>query len=195
MIGTLLTGCSGNSQSTAPTTAAPAPASAESGGFVAENLVRATATVKAVNLVKRMVTLANAEGETLAVKVSDNVDLAKIKAGDMVDIAYFESVAIDVAAPGTSTPGITASRAVAPAQSGQVPAGGILEQVTVTAEVTAINMAAHTVTLRGPEGELKTVAVKNPDLQQKMSGLQVGDLVQFTYTEALAVRVEPRTVS
>ena len=189
LIGTLLAGCSGDSHSTAAT----APGSAEGSGFVAENLVQATATVKSVNSSKRMVTLANAEGKTVSMKVGENVDLAKVKAGDTVDITYFESVAIDVAKPGTATPGVTTGMAVAPAQAGQVPAGAVLEQVTATAEVTAIDLAAHTITLRGPEGELKTFTVKNPDLQQKMAGLRVGDLVQFTYTEALAVRVEPRT--
>lgn len=191
----LAAGCSGDSKTAAPATTAPAPGSAEGSGFLAENLIRATATVKSVDTGKRMVTLENSEGKTLAVKVSNNVDLAKVKAGDMVDIAFFESVAIDVAEPGTAVPGISRGVAVAPAQAGEVPAGAVLEQVTATAEVTAIDLAAHSVTLRGPEGEQKTFVVKNPELQAKMAGLRVGDLVQFTYTEALAVRVEPRLAS
>ncbi|HYN38393.1 MAG TPA: hypothetical protein VES39_03985 [Rhodospirillales bacterium] len=192
LTGAFIGGCSGESKSTPPATTAPAAGSLEGRGFVAEELVRGTATVKSVNAAKRSVTLANADGKTLVVKVSDNVDLAKVKAGDTVDIAFFESVAIDVAKPGTAVPGVTRGIAVAPAQAGQVPSGAVLEQTTATAEVTAIDMAAHTVTLRGPDGELKTITVKNPELQQKMAGLRVGDLVQFTYTEALAVQVEPR---
>ncbi len=195
LLGALLAGCSGNSQTSSPPATSSGAGSVEGRGFVAEEVVRATVTVTAVDPVKRKVTVKNAEGQTASIKVSDNVDLANVKAGDTVDIAYLESVAIDVVKPGTAAPGVSRSVAVAPAQAGQVPAGAVVEQVTATAEVMAIDMAAHTVTLRGPEGELKTVKVKNPDLQQKMAGLKVGDLMQFTYTEALAVRVEPKTVS
>lgn len=195
LLGALLAGCSGNSQSSSPTVGSSGAGSVEGRGFVTEEVVRATVTVAAVDPVKRKVTIQNADGQTMSIKVSDNVDLAKVKAGDTVDIAYLESVAVDVVKPGTAAPSVSRSVAVAPAQAGQVPAGAVLEQVTATAEVTAIDMAAHTVTLSGPEGELKTIKVKNPELQQKMAGLRVGDLMQFTYTEALAVRVEPRTVS
>jgi hypothetical protein len=51
---------------------------------------------------------------------------------------------------------------------------------------------AHTVTFQGPEGGTRTVQVRNPELQQKMKGLKVGDLVQFTFTEAIAARLQPR---
>jgi hypothetical protein len=39
------------------------------------------------------------------------------------------------------------------------------------------------------------VQVRNPELQQKMKGLKVGDLVQFTFTEAVAARLQPRAGS
>ena len=124
-------------------------------------------------------------------KVGDNVDLAKVKAGDTVNILYLELVAIDVADPGTATPGVASGVLVVPAQAGQVPAGTVVQQVTATAEVMALDLSKYTVTLRVPDGELKTFTVKNPDLRQKLNGLRVGDLVQATYTEALAIRVEP----
>lgn len=187
-IGMLAAACSGDSSSKAPPADA---ASSQDSGFVVENLIQARATVKSVNATKRSVVLQNAEGRTLSVKVSENVDLAKVHPGDTVDLVYMESVAIDVADPGTAAPGIASAVLVAPAQPGQVPAGTVIQQLTATAEVTAVNMTTYSVTLRMPDGELKPFTVKNPDLRQKMSGLKVGDLVQITYTEALAVRVDP----
>lgn len=180
----LAAACSGDSSSKAP------PAET---GFVAENTVRARATVKSVDSAKRSVVLVNAEGKTLSVKVSENVDLAKVHSGDAVDIVYMDSVAIDVAEPGSAAPGVASGVLVTPAQQGQIPAGSVVQQVTATAEVTALDLPTYSVTLRMPDGDAKTFNVKNPELQQKMQRLKVGDLVQITYTEALAIRVDPAT--
>ncbi len=45
-----------------------------------------------------------------------------------------------------------------------------------------------TVTLKGPEGNLFKVKAKDPE---KLKAVSVGDLVDITYTQALAVSVEP----
>ena len=66
------------------------------------------------------------------------------------------------------------------------------QQVNVVAEVTAINMATHTVTLRGVDGST-TIAVKDPEMQQRMANLKVGDLVELAYSEALAAKVLPKS--
>jgi len=57
----------------------------------------------------------------------------------------------------------------------------------VTAKIKAIDKKNNTVTLKGPKGNLKTVKVKDPSNLDKV---KVGDLVQITYTEALAIGVE-----
>ncbi len=181
-VGLLVAACSSDCGSKAP------PAET---GFVAENMVQARATVKSIDAAKRSVVLVNAEGKTLSVKVSENVDLAKVHPGDAVDIVYMESVAIDVADPGSAAPGVASGVLVTPAQQGQIPAGSVVQQVTATAEVTALDLPTYSVTLRMPDGDSKTFNVKNPTLQQKMQRLKVGDLVQITYTEALAIRVDP----
>jgi hypothetical protein len=61
------------------------------------------------------------------------------------------------------------------------------------AEVTAIDLTNHTVTLRGAGGNSETIAVRNPEVQQRMTTLQVGDLVELTYAEALATRLVPKS--
>jgi hypothetical protein len=161
-------------------------------GILAQDIVRGEATVRSVDAARRLVTLHNAEGKTLTLKVGENVDLAKVKPGDRVDIAYYEAVAVNVAKPGTATRGVTGAIAVVPAEQSKVPAGAMVDQVTVTAEVAAIDLVAHTVSFRGPEGNLRTVTIKDPQVQQDMAALQVGDLVQVTYTEGIAIEVVPK---
>ncbi len=46
---------------------------------------------------------------------------------------------------------------------------------------------AGTVTLRGPDGGTTTIKARNPD---NLNRVAVGDLVDITYTEALAISVE-----
>jgi hypothetical protein len=53
--------------------------------------------------------------------------------------------------------------------------------------VAAIDMAAETVTLKGPDDELKVVEVRDP---KNLENVDVGDAVVITYTEAVAVTLE-----
>jgi hypothetical protein len=73
-----------------------------------------------------------------------------------------------------------------------MPAAVGARAVSVTAKITAIDNKNHTVTLKGPQGKLTTVKVKDPS---KLDLVNVGDLVSVTYTEALAIAVEkaPKT--
>jgi hypothetical protein len=58
----------------------------------------------------------------------------------------------------------------------------------MTATIDAIDLGNGTVTLKGPEGNSRTFKARDPKNLQRV---QVGDLVDITYTEALAVRVRP----
>ena len=61
------------------------------------------------------------------------------------------------------------------------------KQVVVTVEVVAIDPAIPSVTFKGPEGNTKTIKVKDP---KKLNGVKIGDMVDITYTESLAIKVD-----
>ena len=61
--------------------------------------------------------------------------------------------------------------------------------VTVRVTIAAIDKAGSHVTLRGPKGDLRVVKVRDPS---KLDAVHVGDVVDITYTEALAVAVEEK---
>ncbi len=75
---------------------------------------------------------------------------------------------------------------MATAKPGEKPAGVAISQKTITATVEAIDTKKPSVTLKGPEGNLVTVKVKNP---KHLENVKVGDQVVITYTEALAISV------
>jgi hypothetical protein len=56
----------------------------------------------------------------------------------------------------------------------------------VVATIEAINKEKETVTLKGPEGKMKTVKVRNPANLEKVA---VGDRVMITLTQAVAIDV------
>jgi hypothetical protein len=143
-------------------------------------------TVEAVDMDKKTVTIKGPK-RTLVVQVADPKKLEAIKVGDPVVGKYYEAVAFEVKKPGSATPGMTSQQAVATSQPGAAPAGAAGEQVTITATITAIDKKAHTVTIKGPEGNSETVKARNP---KNLDAVKVGDLVEITYTRALAIALD-----
>ena len=84
---------------------------------------------------------------------------------------------------GSRTEDIGGARAKAGAQ----PGGAVGRQVTIVADVIGLDPAKQTVTLKGPEHTVELV-VKDPE-QFKL--ISKGDQVEATYTQALALAVEP----
>ena len=151
--------------------------------------VTVTATVEAVDLDKRIVTLKGEDGVVSDLKVGKQVkNLAQVKKGDQVVATYHEAIAYEVFKPGTAMPGANEAMVAERAKHGEKPAAGVAQVDTVTATITAIDKEHSKVTLKGPEGHSVTVKVKDP---KKLDGVAVGDLVQLTYTQALAIAVKP----
>lgn len=148
----------------------------------------ATATVTKINQKTREVTIKTTDGKEHSFVAGDNVkNLAQVKKGDIITVNYTEALAYEVRKHGTAG-GVVTSEAVASAQPGSQPAGVVAQQTTVTVTITAIDPSVPTVTFMGPKGNKKTIQVRDP---QKLVGVKVGDLVDITYTEAIAIKVDP----
>ena len=61
----------------------------------------------------------------------------------------------------------------------------------ISAEVTSVDAANNKVSFKGPKGQVRTVTVQDPAMQKKLPGLKPGQVVQFTYTEAVAASIRP----
>lgn len=187
-----LAACASEKTST-PTaaTSAPAAPAAPVAGTLAEQAVEVVATVEKIDHAKRLVTLRGPEGRVTTVTAGPEVkNLAQVKKGDLVKVAYFESLAYEVKKPGSAEPGRSVTDVAAAARPGERPAGGAASEVTVTTTIEAIDKTAPSVTLKTPEGESVTVKVRDP---AKLDRVAVGDLVEITYTQAVAIAVTPAT--
>ena len=119
-------------------------------------------------------------------RVQDPAMLKSLKVGDKVTITYAESFVYEVKKGGSVAHPETAV-AGASAKPGMKPEGAIARQTTATVIITAIDRTAPSITFKGPAGNTRTIPVKRPE---KLEGVNVGDTVEITYTEALAVKVQ-----
>lgn len=175
------------SQAPKPEAAATPAAAAAPAGAVAETAT-VTAKVLRVEPKRRVVTLEMPDGHHVTVRAHASVkDLEKLKPGDVVAATYYESVAYDVKKAGAAKPGFKVAEA-SDIQPGAVAAAGDARVVTVTARVTTVDAKASTITLAAADAHPVTVRVKDPHLLADIKG---GDLVQITYTEAVAVALAP----
>jgi Cu/Ag efflux protein CusF len=153
-----------------------------------EDTVTVQATVTAVDQKSRMVTLRGPDGEESTFRVDDSVkNLPQVKKGDVVTAAYYRAIAARVRKPGEAKPGITGGAELETAAPGERPAGIEAETVQITATATKVDRERQEITLRGPKGKSVVVAVKDPANLEKV---KKGDLVEITYTEAVAISVD-----
>ena len=156
----------------------------------AATVINARGKVTAIDQEKKTVTLTGQGGRKLTLEVRDPAKLAVIKVGDPVVAKYVEALSIRAVKAGGATPGVTVEAARVGSKPGQPPAGVVARNVTATATITAIDHKAGTVTLTGPKGNKDTVKVNDP---QVLTSVSKGDLVEVTYTQALAVALDRAT--
>jgi hypothetical protein len=148
--------------------------------------VTVTATVAAIDMKNRVITLKGPEGNEFGVKAGNAVkNLARIQVGDSVDTTYIQAVALDFQT-GDGIRMASTTIAADPASVAGMPAAAALERTTVVSNVWAINEAQGNVTVLGPYGHLAEVHLKDP---AQLTGVKVGDQMKITYTQAVATEV------
>ena len=144
--------------------AAAAASAAKKPSVMKEAVVTATATVEAIDLKTRLVTLLGEEGNTFVIVVGPQAkNLSQVHVGDVVQVTYYEAVAVKVYKPGEAPPEISQTNVQATAKKGEMPGGMAASQMTVTATVQSIDKENQTAVLVGPEGNPVKVKVAGPE--------------------------------
>jgi Cu/Ag efflux protein CusF len=158
------------------------------GKAVAARTSKIVATVEAVDVQKRQIDLKGPKGNVVTLAVGPEVrNLAQVKVGDQVSVAYVEALSLELKKDGKELRSRTDTSGAARAPAGDKPAGVVAEQVKVVADVAGVDTKTQIVTLRGPK---RTVELYVADPEQ-VKLIKIGDQVEATYTQALAVAVEP----
>ncbi|MGZ5036294.1 MAG: hypothetical protein ACXWG1_07740 [Usitatibacter sp.] len=159
------------------------------GWGVATTTTIVSAQVVAIDAPTRRMDVQLADGRVVGLALGRDVRrVDEIRPGDVVNVAYVDSLMLALRKSGAGLVARSDSTGdVRRAPSSQPPSAVSQSEVTVLADVTAVDPASRTVTLRGPN---RTVSVRLNDPRQ-IELVKVGDQVEATYTEAVAVSVEP----
>ena len=150
--------------------------------------VKVTATITAIDKATRDVTLKGPQGNLMTVTAGPEVkNFDKLKVGDQVDMQYIEALTLELKKGGGMVVGRTEKTDAVGAKKGETPGGAVGRQVTVIADVVAVDPAKQVVTLKGPK---QTVDLRVADPEQ-FKRIAKGDQVEATFTQAFAVAVEP----
>jgi hypothetical protein len=160
----------------------------EPGKAVAVSVVEATATVVAINAATRTVTLKRADGHLVDVVCGDEVrNFAQIHVSDNVKVSYQEALTLELKK--TRAPlDASGTAGTVRAEPGAAPAVAAGRQITVLANVVAVDPKKSTITLKGPAGNEVELKVRNQD---QFKVVKKGDQVEAVYTEAIAIAVTP----
>lgn len=144
---------------------------------------QATVVVTAVDKSTRHLTVKKPDGELRSFFVPSDVSgFDKLRPGDQIDVVYGESWAVEMMAPGSKT-GQSQQTARAPGMVGQ--------KTVVSAEVLGVDLDRNQVTMRGPDGDVQTITVKDPAMQRRLPSVKPGQVAQFSYTEAMIASIKP----
>jgi hypothetical protein len=156
-------------------------------GSIAQT-VKVTATITAIDKATRDITLRGPQGNEVVVTAGPEVkNFANLKVGNQVDLQYVEALALELKKGGGMAVARTEQQGAVGAKPGEKPAGAVGRQVKIVADVVGLDPATQVVTLKGPQ---RTVDLKVRDPEQ-FKLIAKGDQVEATFTQALAIAVEP----
>ena len=158
------------------------------GTVSAMRVVTASATVTAVDITTREVTLRRENGSTFTVVAGPDVrNLSQLRVGDTVTLDYYDALAIDLRKGGTGAPASRAETATrSRAEPGGRPGGIATRETLIVADVIGVNVPNQTVSLRGPGGNVIDLVIRDPEQFKRIT---VGDQIEASYAEAAAISI------
>jgi Cu/Ag efflux protein CusF len=161
---------------------------AEKPSFSASQTVTLSATVEAIDMQTRQVTLRTEDGQTQTITVSEEArNLGQVEPGDVVTAEFVQELDIQVFADDGSELGSEAIAAAGRAEEGAMPGAMAIESQVLTARVAEINLDSNTFKLQWPDDSVEEFVAQNPD---NLRRAEVGDIVVISYTEAVGIVVE-----
>ncbi len=151
--------------------------------------VKAEATVTAIDLATRKISLKNAEGQTFDLVAGEEVtNLQNLKVGDVVALRYLQLLDLELL---KGTAGVR-KRVVevegSKAAAGEKPGAGAGIQVTIYADVIDVDKAQQTIRVKGVDDTL-TLKVKDP---AQFALIAKGDQIKAVQTTAIAIGIVPK---
>jgi hypothetical protein len=162
--------------------------SSEPGKVSVTEAVRVSAAVVAIDKIGRTVDLKGPKGRVVTLAVSNEVrNFDQVQVGDQVVVRYVRALSLELKKTGSAVMEKSEKSDAVRAPAGARPGAAGARQVTVLANVVAVNKKTKTITLKGPKGNQVDLVVEDP---KQLALVKKGDQVEAVYTEAVAISVE-----
>jgi len=168
---------------------APTPTPADQAGktVTKQNQVTAAFSIVAIDPATRSITLRSEKGDEDTFTVGPEVTrFNELKVGDTIKATYYEALVFQLRKPGTPVP--TAGSVVAGGRLSDVPGAALGAQQTTTVTVKAVDMNTPSITVTTSDGRTLTRKIED---KKNLEGVNPGDQIDVTYTQALLVKAEP----
>jgi len=144
-----------------------------------------TVTVEAIERSSREVTVKKPDGNYDVLFVPSSIkQFDTLKVGDKISARYYETIVLQLKAPGAKDVDRTTAGAV---KTEDRPSGTISHQQTITATISAIDPNIPSITFTGPRGWTYSSRVEDKNALAKV---KPGDRVDITWTAALVVAID-----
>jgi hypothetical protein len=161
----------------------------EPGKVVVTGTIKTVSTIVGIEPSTRTVWLKDPKGKVVQVVVGEEArNFDQLRVGDVVTAEYSQALTINLKK--TNEPlTANATETLERSAPGAKPGGSAAREVTVIANVTAVNQQTGEITLKGPQGNSVDLIVHDPE---QLKRIKKGDQMQVVYTEAVAISVEPK---
>lgn len=151
-------------------------------------VVSAQATVTAIDMASRKVSLKNAAGETFDIVAGEQVtNLANLKVGDVVALRYLQMLDLELLKGTAGVRKRIVEVAADKAGAGEKPGAGIGKKVTLYGDVIAVDKGQQTITVKGVDHTL-VLKVHNP---AQFALIAKGDQIKAVQTQAVGIGILP----
>jgi len=183
----LVSGACQSSSSQAPV---PPPPPATSKAEITSEFT-ASAEVTALAPAERLVTLRREDGAVLELQVGAEVrNFDQLAVGDTLRVRYQETLAVEKLPAGSSIGPVEGAFGAARAKPGEKPGVGAGLAVRLRVRIESLDREREIVVFSLASGELLARRLQTAEGRAFVTDLEVGDLVQLEYTEAIALGIE-----
>ncbi len=163
----------------------PLSAAAQKAPVVKSAMVTKTVTIEAIDHTNRLITFKDEAGATDMVQAGPGITrFDELKVGDKVTFKYYESLVFQVKKSGAAAPDM--AQAGVDVGGGKTPGGTMSRQLTMTVTVVSVDPAVPSITVKTEDGSVVTRKIQDP---KNLEGVQAGDKIVITYTQALLTSV------
>src|SRR5688572_32608040 len=156
-----------------------------------EDTVEVSATVEKVDVLNRLLSLKTESGDVVTVEVDPAVqNLVQVRPGDRVVARYRQAIGATISKEAAGQP-VTVEVDAEKAKLGQKPSARASQTTNVPVTIAAVDTKTNQVTVHGSDGLVRVFTVQTPQAKEFIKQLKPGDTVVVTFTEALALSVEP----